>query len=242
MRPPPSAENFGVVNPSDRILLMIDEAHRTQGSDMGDNLFEAFPERHPDGLHRHAADHRAARDKRTVKRFGEYIDTYKLMDSVRGRGDTQILYEGRTADTGSERQARIRHRSSKICFASARDEELLAIRKKYGATGDILEAENRIARHRPRSRSTLHREHSAQRLQGAGRLPFEAGGGAISEGDPGRLWTERLALRKTQGEARCQSDPAHRVPEGGGSRIRRSHQRAGRSSPTLARKRRLGTR
>jgi type I restriction enzyme R subunit len=31
------------VNASDRILLMIDEAHRTQGSDMGDNLFEAFP-------------------------------------------------------------------------------------------------------------------------------------------------------------------------------------------------------
>ena len=39
----PSGETFGVVNPSDRILLMIDEAHRTQGSDLGDNLFEAFP-------------------------------------------------------------------------------------------------------------------------------------------------------------------------------------------------------
>jgi type I restriction enzyme R subunit len=41
--PPPGAETFGIVNASDRILLMIDEAHRTQGSDMGDNLFEAFP-------------------------------------------------------------------------------------------------------------------------------------------------------------------------------------------------------
>ena len=39
----PSSDTFGVVNSSDRILLMIDEAHRTQGSDLGDNLFEAFP-------------------------------------------------------------------------------------------------------------------------------------------------------------------------------------------------------
>ena len=42
----PSSRSFGVVNPSDRILLMIDEAHRTQGSSASsassDNLFEAF--------------------------------------------------------------------------------------------------------------------------------------------------------------------------------------------------------
>jgi type I restriction enzyme R subunit len=49
----PAASTFGVVNTSERIILMIDEAHRTQGSDLGDNLFEAF--------HRHASDYRAAR-------------------------------------------------------------------------------------------------------------------------------------------------------------------------------------
>lgn len=38
-------------------------------------------------------------EKRTVKRFGEYIDTYKLMDAVRDGTTLQILYEGRTADT-----------------------------------------------------------------------------------------------------------------------------------------------
>ena len=34
---------FGVVNRSERVLIMIDEAHRTQSSDLGNNLFEAFP-------------------------------------------------------------------------------------------------------------------------------------------------------------------------------------------------------
>ena len=42
-RAAPSGKTFGVVNPSERILLMIDEAHRTQSSDFGDNIFEAFP-------------------------------------------------------------------------------------------------------------------------------------------------------------------------------------------------------
>ena len=40
---PPKVETFAIVNESARILLMIDEAHRTQSSDLGDNLFEAFP-------------------------------------------------------------------------------------------------------------------------------------------------------------------------------------------------------
>ena len=40
----PQYENFGVVNSSERILLMIDEAHRSQAGDLGDNLFEAFPQ------------------------------------------------------------------------------------------------------------------------------------------------------------------------------------------------------
>jgi type I restriction enzyme, R subunit len=39
----PTFERFGLVNSSERILLMIDEAHRTQSGDLGDNLFEAFP-------------------------------------------------------------------------------------------------------------------------------------------------------------------------------------------------------
>ena len=39
----PKFEKFETINNSDRILLLIDEAHRTQGGDMGDNLFSAFP-------------------------------------------------------------------------------------------------------------------------------------------------------------------------------------------------------
>ena len=39
----PEFKPFDVVNKSDRIVILIDEAHRTQGGDMGDNIFTAFP-------------------------------------------------------------------------------------------------------------------------------------------------------------------------------------------------------
>ena len=140
----PAATSFGVVNPSERIILMIDEAHRTQGSDLGDNLFEAFPNATriaftgtPLITDRHG-------EKKTMKRFGEYIDTYRLMDAVHDGATLQILYEGKTADTALNEKHAFDTKFEDL-FRDRSDEELLAIKKKYGATGDILEAEQRIA-------------------------------------------------------------------------------------------------
>ena len=122
---------------------MIDEAHRTQGSDFGDNLFEAFPNATriaftgtPLITERHG-------EKKTVKRFGEYIDCYKLMDAVNDGTTLQILYEGKTADTALNEKSAFENKFEDL-FKERSDEELLAIKKKYGATGDILEAEKRI--------------------------------------------------------------------------------------------------
>jgi type I restriction enzyme R subunit len=140
---PPSAENFGVVNRSERILLMIDEAHRTQSSDMGDNLFGAFPNATRIAFTGTPLITEQHGTKRTVKRFGEYIDTYKLMDSVEDGATLQILYEGRTADPAVKDKHGLDTKFEDL-FRERSDEELAAIRKKYGASGDILEAENRI--------------------------------------------------------------------------------------------------
>jgi len=147
-QPLPSASTFGVVNTSERILLMVDEAHRTQkgnesGTGLADNLFEAFPNATriaftgtPLVTERHG-------EKRTVRRFGEYIDTYKLVDAVADGTTLQILYEGKTADTALNEKYAFDTKFEDL-FRDRSDEELLAIKKKYGATGDILEAERRI--------------------------------------------------------------------------------------------------
>ena len=139
----PEGKTFGEVNASERILLMIDEAHRTQGSDLGNNLFEAFPNATriaftgtPLITERHG-------ERKTHKRFGEYIDTYRLMDSVGDGATLQILYEGKTADSALNEKNAF-DTAFEDLFRERSEEELLAIKKKYGATGDILEAEQRI--------------------------------------------------------------------------------------------------
>ncbi len=142
-RAAPSGQTFGVVNPSDRILLMIDEAHRTQSSDFGDNLFEAFPNATRIAFTGTPLITEQHGNRRTVKRFGEYIDTYKLMDAVHDGATLQILYEGRTADTALKDKHGFDTKFEDL-FRHRTEEEILAIKKKYGASGDILEAEKRI--------------------------------------------------------------------------------------------------
>lgn len=139
----PAGKTFGVVNAGERIVLMIDEAHRTQGSELGENLFEAFPNAArlaftgtPLITERHG-------ERRTHKRFGEYIDTYKLLDSVNDGATLQILYEGRTADSALNEKHAFDQKFEDL-FRDRSEDELAAIRKKYGATGDILEAKARI--------------------------------------------------------------------------------------------------
>lgn len=140
----PSGKAFGVVNPSERILLMIDEAHRTQSSDFGDNIFEAFPNATRIAFTGTPLVTEQHGSRRTVKRFGEYIDTYKLMDAVHDGATLQILYEGRTADTALTDKHGFDAKFEDL-FKTRSEEEILAIKKKYGASGDILEAEKRIA-------------------------------------------------------------------------------------------------
>lgn len=104
----PTFAPLGLVNPSERILLMIDEAHRTQSGDFGDNLFEAFP--NATRLAFTGTPLIEVKDgqvvaQKTKKRFGEYIDKYKLQDAVDDGATVQILYEGKTADTAVQDKA-----------------------------------------------------------------------------------------------------------------------------------------
>ena len=140
---PPSGKRFGIVNRSERILLMIDEAHRTQGSDLGDNVFEAFPNATRMAFTGTPLITEKHGHKRTVQRFGEYIDTYKLMDAVDDGATLQILYEGRTAETALRDKHGFDTKFEDL-FRKRSYLEVEAIKRKYGASGDILEAEKRI--------------------------------------------------------------------------------------------------
>ncbi|MEZ8321567.1 type I restriction endonuclease subunit R, partial [Vibrio splendidus] len=145
-------ESFEEVNSSKKVLILIDEAHRTQSggiedASLSDNLFDAFPNAARiafTGTPLIADRHRDP----TWKRFGNdpnqpYIDEYKLQDAVDDGATLQILYEGRTADTAIYDKHGFDTKFEDL-FKHRSDEELAAIRQKYGATSDILEAEERI--------------------------------------------------------------------------------------------------
>lgn len=72
---------MGLVNSSERVLLMIDEAHRTQSGDLGDNLFVAFPNA-PRLAFTGTPLIKVKDQKTTAQRFGDYIDKYKLQAAV----------------------------------------------------------------------------------------------------------------------------------------------------------------
>ncbi|MCP4212867.1 MAG: type I restriction endonuclease subunit R [Halieaceae bacterium] len=141
--PLPEYRVFETVNDSEKIALFIDEAHRTQSSDLGDNLFAAFPNAAriaftgtPLITERHG-------EHRTVRRFGTYIDRYKLMDSVADGVTIPIEYTGKTAHTAIQSRDQFERKFEDL-FAERTPQELNAIKRRYGTFSDILEAEERI--------------------------------------------------------------------------------------------------
>ena len=169
---------LGLVNGSERVLLLIDEAHRTQSGDLGDNLFEAFPNAPRlafTGTPLIEVKDGKIVSQRTHKRFGDYIDKYKLQDAVDDKATVQILYEGKTADTAIKDKSKFDEKVDELTqihvtsqmrksenveivkkiaqrenrtfddlMKELTAEEVEALKKKWGTTGDILEAEQRI--------------------------------------------------------------------------------------------------
>lgn len=134
--------SFGEVNPAENILILIDEAHRTQGSELGDNLFTAFPNATriaftgtPLITDRH--------DTKTFERFGSYIDKYKLQDAVDDGATLQIIYEGRSVDSAIYDKMKFEEKLN-LLLQGYTTEEQAAIRQKYGTSKDVLDAPEHI--------------------------------------------------------------------------------------------------
>ena len=139
----PILKPFPEVNRSDRIVVFIDEAHRTQYGDLGNNLAIAFPNAIKiafTGTPLITKRHRQT----TMARFGSVIDTYRLREAQEDEAVLPIVYIGKTANTALSHKDEFDETFDDL-FSGRSDEELEAIKKKYGGRDDILEAEKRIA-------------------------------------------------------------------------------------------------
>jgi type I restriction enzyme R subunit len=138
----PKFEKFETVNNSDRILLLIDEAHRTQGGDMGDNLFSAFPNAVRIGFtgtplltERH--------EIKTHERFGGFIDFYKFDKAVADRATVEIKYIGKVSkDLLDDKE--IFDTEFEDMFQQRTQAEKEEIQRRYGSFVAYLESKDRI--------------------------------------------------------------------------------------------------
>ncbi len=130
-------EEFPVLNESDEILVLVDEAHRSHTRSLHRNLRRALPNAATIGFT--GTPILSCEKKETREIFGDFIDKYLLKDAELDGATVPILYEGRTAD-GIVKDAPSLDQLFEDMFQDYSDDELAIIKAKYGTTEDVLEA------------------------------------------------------------------------------------------------------
>jgi len=129
-------ETFPELNPSTNILVMTDEAHRSQYSLLGANLDKAIPNASRIGYTGTPID-------KTEDVFGDYIDRYTMRQSIADKVTLEIVYEGRTHNAEIPDQSGMDSAFEDV-FSEYNLTERLQI-LGYGSRDAYLEAQSTIA-------------------------------------------------------------------------------------------------
>lgn len=135
-------EKFEVLNEDDSILVLVDEAHRTQAGDLHANLLAGLPNCARIGFT--GTPIIMGEKKRTHEIFGEFIDRYTIKEAEADGATVPVLYEGRTAQ-GAIKDGASLDELFEDMFRNHSKEELEEIRKKYATKGHIFDAPALIA-------------------------------------------------------------------------------------------------
>lgn len=135
-------EKFEILNEDDSILVLVDEAHRTQAGDLHANLLAGLPNCARIGFT--GTPIIMGEKKRTHEIFGEFIDRYTIKEAEADGATVPVLYEGRTA-TGAIKDGASLDELFEDLFRQHTPEELEAIKQKYATKGHIFDAPALIA-------------------------------------------------------------------------------------------------
>ena len=128
-------ETFPELNASPHILVMTDEAHRSQYTTLGANLDKGIPNATRIGYTGTPID-------KTERVFGDYIDKYTMRQSIEDGVTLEIVYEGHTHNAEVPDQ-----KAMDTTFADVFSEYKLSERLEilgYGSTKAYLEAKPTI--------------------------------------------------------------------------------------------------
>ncbi len=110
---------FPVLNTSEKILVMIDEAHRTQYKLLGANLRKALPNSVKIAF-------TGTPIEKTELTFGEYIDKYSIRQAVEDGVTVKIVYEGRAHDAEISNEEELDKKFLDVfSFADSEDRKIL---------------------------------------------------------------------------------------------------------------------
>jgi type I restriction enzyme R subunit len=135
-------EIFEVLNTDETILVLVDEAHRTQAGDLHANLLAGLPNCARIGFT--GTPIIMGEKRRTHEIFGEFIDRYTIKTAEIDGATVPVLYEGRTAQ-GAVKDGASLDELFEDLFRERSPEELEAIKRKFATKDRIFEAPALIA-------------------------------------------------------------------------------------------------
>jgi type I restriction enzyme R subunit len=130
--------DFTDLNPSEKIIVLADEAHRTQFGGLAMTINAALPNAPKIGF----TGTPLLKSQKMDQAFGGYIDQYKINEAVEDGATVRIIYEGRQVQSdvvGDSLDALFEE-----YFKDKSDDEKREIKKKYGVERAVREAPARI--------------------------------------------------------------------------------------------------
>ena len=130
--------SLGVLNRSEKIVLMVDEVHRGHYKGTETILNNSMPNAPKIGF----TGTPLIKTQKTTNEYGTYIDTYTIDQSVRDGATVQIIYEGRESNTKVTGDSL--DKLFDFYFSDKSKDDKEAIKRKHGTEIAILEAPKRI--------------------------------------------------------------------------------------------------
>ena len=130
--------DFTDLNPSEKIIVLADEAHRTQFGGLAMTINSALPNAPKIGF----TGTPLLKSQKMDNAFGGYIDKYKINEDVDDGATVRIIYEGRQVQSdvvGDSLDALFEE-----YFKDKSDDEKREMKKKYGVERAVREAPARI--------------------------------------------------------------------------------------------------
>ena len=175
------AEAFGVLNTDETIVILVDEAHRSQTSTLHANLMAALPNAAKIGFT--GTPIMREGKKKTEAIFGPFIDHYTIRQAEADGAVVPIFYEGRTAK-GAVAGGSDLDELFEDMFVERTPEEIEKLKARYATTGSVLEAPQIDRRQGAFDALALRLDGLAEWLQGAGQCHQPAGDSTLPRGLP----------------------------------------------------------